>query len=199
MAAKPIIAVFDFDDTLITRDSLVDFLRYTTSKRVFFVKLLRVLPTLVRFAAGRLDRSKAKERLLGIFFAGKSDETFGEFCKAYAARLDSIANQDGLARIAWHQDRGDRVLIISASVEDWIRPWAERHGVHTVLATRLGREHGKLTGRLDGRNCYGQEKVNRLLQEYPDRDSYELYAYGDGKSDAYIFKEADHVFQKRFA
>jgi phosphatidylglycerophosphatase C len=199
MAKNLTIAVFDFDDTLITRDSLTDFLRYATSKPLFLMRLFRASPTLVRFAAHRLDRAKAKERLLGLFFAGMSNEAFAKLCNAYAARLDSIASEDGLARVAWHQKRGDRVLIISASVEDWIRPWAERHGIHTVLATRLQRERGKLSGRLEGKNCYGQEKVARLLQEYPDRDTYELYAYGDGKSDAYIFKAADHVFEKRFA
>lgn len=199
MTKKPVVAVFDFDDTLISGDSFADFLQYTTPKLLFFVKLLKVSPTLARFAAGQLDRAKAKERVLGMFFTGMDEKVFRDFCQAYARRLDSLARKEGLARVAWHQKRGDRVLIISASIEDWIRPWAEQHGITTVLATRLDRERGKLTGRLKGKNCYGQEKVSRLLEEYPDRNSYELYAYGDGKSDEYIFKEADNVFEKRFA
>ncbi len=199
MAKKLVVAVFDFDDTLITRDTLLDFLRYVTPTPSFLLRMLRALPMLVRFAAGRIDRSQAKERLLGLFLAGMREERFRELCASYATRLDALANPEGLARLVWHQERGDQVLIISASIEDWILPWAKQHGVSTVLATRLQREHDTLTGRLEGRNCFGQEKVRRLLQEYPDRDTYELYAYGDGKSDADIFKEADHVFQNHFA
>lgn len=47
----------------------------------------------------------------------------------------------------------------------------------------MDKTNGILTGRFLSANCYGQEKVNRLLEKEPERDSYILYAYGDSRRD----------------
>jgi phosphoserine phosphatase len=41
------------------------------------------------------------------------------------------------------------------------------------------------------KNCYGQEKVNRLLEVEPDRKNYYLYAYGDSRGDREMLAFAD--------
>ena len=50
---------------------------------------------------------------------------------------------------------------------------------------------GKLTGRFLTKNCYGPEKVNRLLEIEPDRKNYFLYAYGDSRGDKEMLECAD--------
>ena len=199
MAQKPIIAVFDFDETLIVKDTLFDFLLHSFSKLVFIVNCIRIIPTIVAFKLGKITNNEAKPRLLKLFLKNMPEATFQQLCQKYAARLASIENAEALERVKWHEARGDKTIIISASIEDWIKPWATANGFTEVLATQLERVDGKLTGNLCGANCHGPEKTKRLLAAYPDREAYELYAYGDGKSDREIFQAADMIFEKRFS
>ena len=69
-----------------------------------------------------------------------------------------------------HVDAGDTVVLVSASFEVYLRPLAALLGAHDVLAVRLEVDaDGILTGRLDGPNCRGPEKVVRL-HEWLDRE-----------------------------
>jgi HAD superfamily hydrolase (TIGR01490 family) len=195
---KPIIAVFDFDETLITRDTFIDFLRFSTSAARFNYLMALSLPTLILYILKVIPRHQAKQNVLTRFFKGVRDENFQSICKKYATRLDEISNPEGLKCIKRYQKNGSRVVICSASIEDWIEPWAKKYGVNDVLATKLQKKNGYLTGRLDGANCFGPEKVKRFLAENPKRESYELHSYGDGKSDAQIFQVSDKVYKKVF-
>ena len=193
------VAVFDFDDTLIRRDTMKDFLLQTFGVQRFFWNCFTFLPSYISFKSGRISRSESKQRLLGKFFKGMKTELLDTQCLQYADRLNELANPDGLERLAWHIQRGDAVVIESASLENWILPWATQHGVATVLATRLMVEDGVFTGTFFGENCFGPEKAIRLLGKFPDRESYELFAYGDGHSDKDLFAIADRVFASTFA
>ncbi|HEU5005133.1 MAG TPA: HAD-IB family hydrolase [Candidatus Saccharimonadales bacterium] len=197
--AKPVLAAFDFDETLIAKDSLLDFLRYSFNTPTFLIKSAWFIPTLVAFKTGRISNSEAKRRLLTLFLKGMDDKRFGLLCEAYVNRLEIIKNPEAIERLRWHAKKGHKTIIISASAEDWIKPWAARYGVSDVIATKLERKQGKLTGSLSGKNCHGPEKIVRLLKDFPDRGNYELYVYGDGKSDQDLFKVADRIFEKKFA
>ena len=65
-------------------------------------------------------------------------------------------------------------------------------GVTATIGTKVEVDPGgKLTGRFLTKNCYGPEKVNRLLEIEPDRRKYFLYAYGDSRGDKEILEFAD--------
>ena len=65
-------------------------------------------------------------------------------------------------------------------------------GIIDILATRIEVDsNGLLTGRFLSKNCYGQEKVNRLLEVEPNRDEYTLHAYGDSRGDKEMLAFAD--------
>ncbi len=97
-----------------------------------------------------------------------------------------------------HVDAGDTVVLVSASFEVYLRPLAELLGVHDVLAVRLEVDsNGVLTGRLDGPNCRGPEKVVRL-HEWLDRNAggrraVHLSAYGDSRGDRELLADADEA------
>ena len=57
---------------------------------------------------------------------------------------------------------------------------------------------GVLTGRFLTRNCYGEEKVNRLNALYPNRQDYHLIAFGDSRGDKELLAFADESHFKPF-
>ena len=82
--------------------------------------------------------------------------------------------------------------MVSASIDEWVRPFCKTLGVKDVLCTEIEvNKNGIITGRFLNNNCYGQEKVNRLLQVEPEREAYFLYAYGDSRGDKEMLGFAD--------
>lgn len=51
-------------------------------------------------------------------------------------------------------------------------------GIEKVLATEIATIDGLIVGIFSTANCYGQEKVNRLLEEFPNRVEYILMHMG---------------------
>jgi phosphatidylglycerophosphatase C len=86
-------------------------------------------------------------------------------------------------RVGWHRSEGHELVLVSASPELYVTPIGRRLGFDTVLATRLevGAD-GILTGRLQGANCRGPEKVVRLREWRGEGVSID-YAYGDSVGD----------------
>jgi phosphatidylglycerophosphatase C len=80
-----------------------------------------------------------------------------------------------------------------------LKPWAESVGFAAVLGSRLERTAaGLVTGRLVGKNCYGEEKPRRLAELLGDRRCYCLYAYGDSRGDRALLNCADYAYYRRF-
>ena len=88
------------------------------------------------------------------------------------------------------QSEGADVLIVSASIDNWVQPFFPQV---KVLGTQIEVKDGCLTGRFLTKNCYGQEKVNRILALYPDRSDYYLAAYGDSRGDKELLAFADEA------
>ena len=82
-------------------------------------------------------------------------------------------------------------LIVSASIDNWVQPFFPHV---KVLGTQIEVKDGRLTGRFLTKNCYGQEKVNRILALYPDRNTYHLIAYGDSRGDKELLAFADEAY-----
>lgn len=194
--ARNIVAAFDFDGTLTTRDSLLPFLTYSFGYRRVFFGLLVLLPKLIKFKVGALGRQQTKEAILTKFFQGLSHTAVQALAESFALnKLDSLIAAAALEKLQWHQRSGNRCIIVSASIETYLLPWARRHGIADVVASRFEVDKkGLLTGRLAGNNCWGAEKVRRLYALLGDRASYTLYAYGDSRGDQELLNYADYPF-----
>jgi len=96
-----------------------------------------------------------------------------------------------IARLREHQRAGHTTLIVSASPAVYVRVAARILGVDDVIATELEVRDGRLTGRLDGRNCRAEEKAARLEMWIAGRE-VELHAYGNSPDDDAMLRRADH-------
>lgn len=188
---KRVIAAFDFDGTITTKDTLFDFIRFYHGQSKFLCGLLVVSPILICFKLGFITNEKAKQKLFSHFFKGTSINEFNDFCHSYADRINTFCYQSTIKQLRKHQNQNDEIVLISASIENWIKPWASAHSIKRVLATQIEVKNGLITGRFSSKNCYGQEKVNRLKKTYPNRDEYILYAYGDSSGDKELLAFAD--------
>jgi phosphatidylglycerophosphatase C len=190
-----VIAAFDFDKTLSTRDNVLPFLVWLSGRRAVAGALLRSVPDVVRG-----DRESVKARLVRELLSGRdavelaaAARSFAEECIAHHLRRDVVE------RAAWHRGDGHDLVIVSASFECYVAPVADHLGFDAALATRLAvGPDGRLTGALDGRNVRRAEKVRRL-EAWLGAQPIELWAYGDSKGDRELFARADHVVRVRRA
>lgn len=198
---KAVVAAFDFDGTLTTRDSLVPFLHYALGKKALVKGLLQLVPSFTSYLMGQSSRQSVKEAILTKFLANIALETVEEWGRAFAAqRLDDLLRPAAMQRLQWHQNQGHCCLIISAAIDPYLLPWGERHGCAAVIASQLQTDgQGALTGQLLGVNCWGPEKVKRLEKYLNRRQDYLLYAYGDSQGDADLLAYADKPFYRRFS
>ena len=189
---KDIIVAFDFDGTVTRKDTLLEFIRFSKGAWRFYVGFLMFSPWLLAMKLRMYPNWKVKQRLFSFFFKGVPINQFNTWGKAFCGEIDKIVRHETLEAIKSHQENGSKIIIISASVENWILPWAEQAGIDTVLATKIEvDENSLLTGKFSSKNCYGQVKVNRLLAAFPNRNDYQLIAYGDSRGDKELIEYAD--------
>lgn len=189
---KRIVAVFDFDGTLTKKDTFLEFIKYVYGVRRLYVGLLKHLPLLVIMKLGLYPNWKTKQRVFAFFFQGMSYDVFKQYGERFSIIADGFVRESVVQILENHIRKGSTVYVVSASIEDWVRPWCERHEVPNVLGTQVEVDgNGRLTGRFLSKNCFGQEKVNRLLEVEPIRDDYYLYAYGDSRGDQEMIAFAD--------
>lgn len=194
-----IIAVFDFDGTITSRDSFVDFIISIFGSYRFIKGLFLLSPILLLNRLKIISNHDAKERLFAYFFSGQTKDNFSNLCYEYSLNsLPNIIRKEALTKIDWHKKYNHRLVIVSASLDSWILPWALRAGFDDVIGTIPDINNDIVTGKFKTKNCNGKEKVRRFLEKYPYRDKYFLYTYGDSVSDKEILEIADKSFFRRF-
>jgi len=198
MSEPNTLVLFDFDGTLTDRDSLFDFLSFSHSPVVYLINLLLSTPYLVAFKLGFITNQTAKEKLLSCFFRGKKLEKIQELGEQYCSqRLPDTLRPAGLEKLNWHITEGHRVILVSASLEVWLKPWCETLGIE-LLATRISLSDQVFTGHFLGNNCHGKEKVERIKEHLKLDDYSNIYAYGDSSGDTEMLALTKQSFYKPF-
>ena len=181
---------FDFDGTLTTRDTLIAFIRYACGTPRFLLGFLLHAPLLVLMKLRLYSNGKAKQRLFSWFFRGMPIETFDALCQSFASTHRHLLRPETVRLLQQALSEGSEVLVVSASIDNWVQPFFP---TVTVLGTQIEVIDGRLTGRFLTPNCYGQEKVRRILALHPDRSAYRLTAYGDSRGDRELLAFADEA------
>lgn len=179
--------VYDFDKTIYDGDSTVNFYKYCIVKKPSVLKYLpKQLWAFFMYFIKVYDKTTMKENFYR-FLQGIDDidallEMFWE------------NNMSKIKRFYIEQKQDDDV-IISASPEFLLKTPCEKLGVK-MMASRVC----KKTGKYDGVNCHGKEKVRRFYGEFPDgvidefySDSYSDTPLAEIAKDAYMVK-GDKIF-----
>jgi phosphatidylglycerophosphatase C len=187
-----VVAAFDFDGTLSTRDNFLPFLcRVAGTPAV--VRALAVGGVRVAGRGPSRIRTAVKEQVISRLLTGMPAARLDLIGRAFAFDiLRRHLRADTVERADWHRTQGHRLVIVTASLGVYVRPVADRLRFDAVLATELEvAADGLLTGRLAGENVRGPEKA-RQLDEWLAQNSAYVWAYGDSAGDRDLWARADH-------
>jgi len=188
------LALFDFDGTVTTSDTWTPFMRFAVRPARLRAGSVLLSPVVVGYRLGMVSASRGREIAARVAFRGEDVAAVRQLGVEYATTvLPRAVRQSALERIEWHRRQGDDVVLVSASLDVYLAPWCERHGVD-YICTRLEERRGRLTGRYIQGDCSGAEKVRRILQRYQLSRYPLVYAYGDSAED----REMLELAQKKY-
>ena len=180
---RPVVAAFDFDVTITTRDTFVPFLYRSFGKNKVRAAFLRLAPEAIKVAFRFSTRDVFKAKLIQALFPGESSKRLHAVGREYAVEILEWVRPEARKRIAWHKERGDRLIMVSASLDLYLDHVAKTLGFNDLLCTRPSIKNGTFDGGMIGNNCRGAEKVSRLQSLLGNLSRCEMYAYGDSAGD----------------
>ena len=194
------IVAFDFDGTITRKDTLLEFIKFAKGNIAFYTGFCFYMPILLAYKLGLYPNWKVKQKIFTYFFRGTSLVDFNKLCNDFfLERGRNLIYLSAVDKIRKHLEQHDKVMIISASIENWVEPFARYLGIDYILCTQVETDlNGILTGAFLTSNCYGAEKVKRLVTFFPDRKSYYLIVYGDSKGERELLAYADEKYYKLF-
>lgn len=183
------VAIYDFDGTLTTESSFIDFLKFYLEKKKALLKFIDNIPSC--FGA---TPTSIKEKIFSLFFKGMDVETYNKLCEDFCKnRLSTIIRQDIYQNFLKDIKEKDMVIVASASFEDYILPFVKKYGDKAILvATRTEKANGIVTGKFVGKNCSKWEKVKRII-EIVDLSNAFVSVYTDGFHDKPLISIGNEV------
>lgn len=191
-----VLALFDFDCTLTTRDTLRDFARYYLGRRRYWLVWLRLFPLLLGFKCRLVSHNRAKRAFVRACYRGESlallERAGRDYCRK---RLPELMDQRMLLRLRWHREMGHEVAVVTASLAPWVKPWCEDEGV-ILISTELDIVELRVTGELVSGNCYGENKLAAVCMRFSLDRYQKIYAYGDSRADLQMLELADEAWYR---
>ena len=192
------LVLFDFDGTLTTKDTLMVFIRYYAGLPKMILGFLVLSPVLIAYKLRLMNNQTAKELVMKFFFGKSLHAEFQESCDAFARTIiPGLIREKALETIHHYKEDNAEIAVVSASPENWVAPWCKEQSI-VCLSTRMQIADSRITGMIDGNNCYGSEKVRRIKEVF-DLSAYdEIIAYGDTSGDREMLAVAHHGNYKPF-
>ncbi len=168
--------VFDFDKTIYDGDSTVDFWKFCLKKYPRTKKhLFHTAINGVKFGLHVIEKTDFKEDFYAFLQEiDDIDAALAEFWDNHEINIKQ-----------WYLDmQKEDDVIISASPEFLLAPICKKLGIKTMMASKVDPR----TGRYDGTNCHGEEKVRRYKARFANAQIHEFYS--DSYSDTPLAKLA---------
>ena len=193
-----ILVLFDFDGTITSKDSLIEFLKFYLGSFRYYVGLFFLSPVLISYKLKLISNHVAKEKLISHFFKGVDSDVFYDISNKYSTEeIDKIVRLKALEKINWHKEKGHEIIVVSASLKCWLLGWCKKNKLE-ILATEIEVKNNRLTGNFSTKNCYGIEKINRIKEKYNLKNYKLIYAYGDSEGDKEMLSLAHKKYYRPF-
>ena len=179
------LAVFDLDGTITRHDTLVPYLiGYGRRHPSGLWRLWRLPFSLARFALGLSGRGRLKSSVIRQVMLGapraQVEDWSEEFCRS---GLPTLVHPKALAAIDRHRQAGDRLVLLSASVDLYVPAIARALGFDEAICTGVSWSGDRLEGRLTTANRRDEEKRRCIAQLRAAHPGLPIAAYGNAASD----------------
>lgn len=190
------LVLFDFDGTITTKDTLIEFVNFYRGRKGYWLGMLKLTPMLTLFALKIIPNWKAKQFFLAHYFKNEPIADFNSRCLAFSAKkLPGLIRPGALKALQEYVKQNATIAVVSASAENWVKPWCDEQGI-LCLATRLEVKDDVITGTIKGRNCYGDEKVCRVREAFDLKKYNKIIVYGDSSGDKEMLDLANEKHYK---
>ncbi|WP_336803157.1 HAD family hydrolase [Erwinia aphidicola] len=192
------LALFDLDETLICEDSTGLWLRWLVSQGFAPAALIEQERALMEhYYQGSLSMEQYMSTTLSPL-AGMATPTVAGWIRRFIHR-DILPRVYPAARerLAWHQQRGDKIIVISASGEHQVKPIAQQLGAHAALAIGVEIIDDRYSGEIYGTLTYKEGKVSRVSDWKAQQQEHRFahtWAYSDSINDLPMLEHADHAW-----
>ncbi len=127
------IAFFDFDGTITTKDTLLELIKFQKGKTYFYFGFLINFPMLIAYKLRLISGHQAKQAILRFFFNHTPYSAFRDQCERFALSvLPGLIRPKAIKEINTLLNTGIEVVIVTASVDAWIKSWSDTFGVPLI-------------------------------------------------------------------
>ena len=173
---------FDFDGTLTYKDTMFLYLKFYNASK-FRIQFIKHIPLFTLLKLNLLDAEKVKKSFISSILKGqnkaKIEKKTQEFFDQY---YPEIFRENALDFIKNIDDSQTDCYIVSASLDIWVKPFAEKFKMN-LIATKAEFKNEVFTGNFVGKNCNGPEKVIRIKEEISGKKYDKTIAFGDTSGD----------------
>ena len=194
------IAVFDVDNTLLKGDSLYLAAIKSNSPIQLIWYSLNFIPYLIAWKLRFIKTEKVKEIFLKRFkICQKFNlEIINNNHNWFLRYLKNMIRKDALDRINMHKEKGDKIILCSASPDMILEPLAKYLNVE-IISTNLLKINNQWIPEIKGLNCKGYEKLRRIEKQYGCIRNENLEVYGDSIGDKEILNAASIPHYRNFS
>ncbi len=193
------IIAFDFDGTITTKDTFALFLRYWAGTPRWLWNLVKLSPVFSAYGLKLIDRNKVKEHVVRTFFKNADPNALKERAEQFAKEvIPGLIRPEALKTLKSKNRPPNTVYIVSASIDDYLIPWAKCHNISHILATNLEKHGSRLTGEISGVNCWGAGKMAKIASAMAETPYIIDEAYGDSRGDLEMLNAAKASFYRPF-
>lgn len=156
--------VYDFDKTIYDGDSTADFYFYSIKKHP---KALKHLPSLISgffkyYVLQKGSKTEFKEKMYKFLLS----------CNAESDVIDFWTTHESKIKGWYKKQQQEDDLIISASPVFLLMPICKKLNIKHLIASEVNPK----TGKYNGENCHGKEKVALFYKKFPNTKINEFYS-----------------------
>ena len=185
---KPILAIFDFCDTIFDGQSATFFLDFLESKLSIVKKIRsRIIKKTNKIPSS--DSKRYKENLMRVFYGIKKEEMDKYAAEFYSSIVANRLHKNAIEALLAHQKSGHIIVVISGGFEVYLKYFAKSYGIDYLISTKLEFKNGAFTSKIAGDECLGDKKVELLGRELnlKEFDLKNSFCYSDSRSDMPLF------------
>ena len=193
--SKPALVIFDLDNTILNGDSDYAMINYLVHTQALDERAGKQNQIFIEdYQRGELDFDAYTTFALSAY-VGMTHSEINEYMLPFVAKvIEPMINTLALKIIHDHGDRGDTILLASATNELIVQPIAKRLDIQNVIGTQVKFINDKCTGEYIPPSALGEGKLE-LVQQWMQRNNFDDFSgvtfYSDSINDLPLLEAVD--------